>query len=84
VKYRVNRGQKFVIGGYVPSDPFESLIVAYYECDKLIYVAKVGNGFVPWVRREVARRFKGLEITACPFANLPEKKRTMWALSRKK
>jgi ATP-dependent DNA ligase len=74
VKYRVNRGQEFVIGGYVPSDPFESLVVGYYEGDKLIYVAKVRNGFVPQVRREVARRFKGLEIPICPFANLPEKK----------
>jgi ATP-dependent DNA ligase len=82
VKYRVNRGQEFVIGGYVPSDPFESLIVGYYEGDKLIYVAKVRNGFVPQVRREVARRFKGLEIAACPFANLPEKKRTQWALTK--
>jgi ATP-dependent DNA ligase len=82
VKYRVNRAQEFVIGGYVPSDPFESLIVGYYEGDKLIYVAKVRNGFVPRVRREVARRFKGLEISDCPFANLPEKKRTMWALTK--
>src|SRR5262245_41467572 len=82
VKYRVNRGQEFVIGGYVPSDPFESLIVGYYEGDKLIYVAKVRNGFVPQVRRDVARRFKGLEISVCPFANLPEKKRTMWALTK--
>jgi ATP-dependent DNA ligase len=56
--------------------------VGYYERDKLIYVAKVRNGFVPRVRREIARRFKSLEITACPFANLPEKKRTMWALTR--
>ena len=82
VKYRVNRGQEFVIGGYVPSDPFESLIVGYYKGDKLIYVAKVRNGFVPRVRREVARRLKGLEIPDCPFANLPEKKRTMWALTK--
>jgi ATP-dependent DNA ligase len=82
VKYRVNRGQEFVIGGYVPSDPFESLIVGYYQRDKLIYVAKVRNGFVPRVRREVAQRFKGLEIPDCPFANLPEKKRTMWALTK--
>jgi ATP-dependent DNA ligase len=66
----------------VPSDPFESLIVRYYEGDKLIYVAKVRNGFVPQVRRDVARRFKGLEIPVCPFANLPEKKRTMWALTK--
>jgi hypothetical protein len=38
-----------VIRGYVPSDPFESLIVGYYERDKMIYVAKVRNGFVPRV-----------------------------------
>src|SRR5437016_13987922 len=37
---------------------------------------------VPLVRREVYRKFKGLEIDACLFANLPEKKRTMWALTR--
>jgi ATP-dependent DNA ligase len=24
---------------------------------------------------------RGLEIDTCPFANLPEKKRTMWALT---
>jgi ATP-dependent DNA ligase len=70
VKYRVNRGQEFAIGGYVPADPFESFIVGYYQRDKLIYVAKVRNGFIPRVRRDVARRFKGLEIAACPFANL--------------
>jgi ATP-dependent DNA ligase len=58
VKYRVNRGQEFVIGGYVPADPFDSLIVGYNGGDKLYYVAKVRNGFVPQVRREVPRRFK--------------------------
>jgi bifunctional non-homologous end joining protein LigD len=36
---------------------------------------------VPHVRREVFKSFKGLEIAACPFANLPEKRRTMWALT---
>src|SRR5262249_60018772 len=82
VKYRVNRGQEFVVGGYVSSEPLESLIVGYYERDKLIYAAKGRKGFVPQVRRDVARRFKGLEISTCPFANLPEKKRTMWALTK--
>jgi ATP-dependent DNA ligase len=61
---------------------FDALIVGYYEGEKLYYVGKVRNGFVPQVRREVYRKLKGLEIDACPFANLPEKKRTMWALTR--
>jgi bifunctional non-homologous end joining protein LigD len=82
VKYRINRGQEFVIGGYVPADPIDSLIVGRYEADKLHYVAKVKNGFVPRIRQEVYRRVKGLQIDTCPFANLPEKKRTQWALTR--
>jgi len=82
VKYKVNRGQEFVIGGYTPGNPFDALIVGYYEDDSLLYAAKVRNGFVPSVRREMARQFKGLELDTCPFANLPEKKRTRWALSK--
>ena len=82
VKYKVNRGQEFVIGGYTPGNPFDALIVGYYEGERLLYAAKVRNGFVPQVRREVARRFKGLEIDTCLFANLPERKRTQWALTK--
>jgi hypothetical protein len=47
------------------------LIIGYYEGEKLLYAAKVRNGFVPLVRREVATRFKGLEIDTSPFVNLP-------------
>jgi DNA ligase D-like protein (predicted ligase) len=80
VKYKVNQGQEFVIGGYTPGNPLDALIVGYYEGERLLYVAKVRNGFVPQLRREVAKRFKGLQIDTCPFANLPERKRTQWAL----
>jgi bifunctional non-homologous end joining protein LigD len=47
-----------------------------------MYAARVRNGLVPRVRREVASRFKGLEIDTCRFANLAEKKRTQWALTK--
>ena len=82
VKYRINRGQEFVIGGYTSGNPFDSLIVGYYQSGKLYYAAKVRNDFVPLVRHQVFKRFKGLEIDSCPFVNLPEKKRTQWALTR--
>jgi DNA ligase D-like protein (predicted ligase) len=82
VKYKVNKSQEFVIGGYTPGNPFDAVIVGYYEGDKLYYVAKVRNGFVPRVRQEVYQRFKGLETDSCPFTNLPEKKRTQWALTK--
>ena len=81
-KYKVNRGQEFVGGGYTPGNLFDALIVGYYEGERLLYAAKVRNGFVPLIRREVATRFEGLEIDTCPFANLPEKKRTQWALTK--
>jgi ATP-dependent DNA ligase len=77
VKYKVNQGREFVIGGYTPGNPFDALIVGYYEGERLLYAAKVRNGFVPIVRREVASRFKSLEIDTCPFANLPQKKHPM-------
>ena len=82
VTYKVNRGQEFVIGGFTPGSPFDALVVGYYEGERLLYAAKVRNGFVPQVRRDVASRFKGLEIKTCPFANLPERRRTQWALTR--
>jgi bifunctional non-homologous end joining protein LigD len=70
------------ISGYTPGNPFDALIVGYYDGERLLYAAKVRNGFVPQLRREVATRFKGLKIHTCPFANLPERKRTQWALTK--
>jgi len=76
VKHRVNKGQEFVIGGYrLGGDPFDALIVGYYQNGKLYYAEKVKNGFVPRLRRDVFKRFSGLETDACPFVNLPEKRK---------
>jgi len=82
LKHRIHKGQEFVIGGYVPDNPFDSIMVGYYQDGKLLYAAKVRNGFVPNTRREVASKLKGLQIDTCPFVNLPERKRTQWALTR--
>jgi len=82
LKYRINKGQEFVIGGYVPDNPLDSVIVGYYQEGKLYYAAKVRNGFVPRTRWKVFQRIRGLEIDTCPFANLPERKRTQWALTQ--
>ena len=67
VKHRINKGQEFVIGGYVPGHPLDSIIVGCYDDGKLFFAAKVRNGFVPRTRREVASRFTGLETDVCPF-----------------
>ena len=82
VKYKINKGQEFVIGGYTPGNPFDAVIVGYYQDGKLLYAGKVRAGFVPHVRWEVMAKMKALKTEACPFANLPEKKRTQWALTK--
>jgi DNA ligase D-like protein (predicted ligase) len=73
VKYKTNKGQELVIGGYKPgTNGFEYLLVGYYEGSDLIFIAKIRNGFTPALRAEVAQRFARLRTTECPFANLPE------------
>jgi bifunctional non-homologous end joining protein LigD len=78
-KMRVNRGQEFVIGGYtIGINPFDALIVGYYQNGTLIYAARTRNGFTPATRQKLFEKFKGLAITECPFQNLPEKKSGRW------
>jgi len=73
VKYKTNKGQELVIGGYKPgANGFEYLLVGYYEGKDLIFIAKIRNGFTPALRREIASHFRALLTSRCPFANLPE------------
>jgi hypothetical protein len=78
---RVNQGQEFVIGGYtVGGTTFDALVFGYYEGEKLRYAGRTRNGFTPRSRAELLSKFKPLEITECPFANLPEKKAGRWGV----
>ena len=78
-KMRVNQGQEFVIAGYTPSPKnFDALVIGHYEGSKLIYAARTRNGFTPASRAELFKKLKPLEISECPFANLPEKKAGRW------
>jgi ATP-dependent DNA ligase len=66
-KYRLNSGQKLVIGGYVPgAHGVESIIVGYYKKSDLIYVARVRNGFVPATRRQVFAKLRPFVVPANP------------------
>ena len=72
-KYKTNKGQELVIGGYKPGTTgFDYLLVGYYEGKDLIFIAKIRNGFTPALRLEIARNFPRLRTSVCPFANLPE------------
>ena len=79
MKMRVNRGQEFVIGGYtLGTRTFDAIVFGYYEGKKLIYVARTRNGFTPATRAALFKKFRGLEIPDCPFANLPEARSGRW------
>jgi DNA ligase D-like protein (predicted ligase) len=78
-KYRLNLQQEFVIGGYTPgANGFDALIVGFYRGKDLLFAARVRAGFVPASRREVFAQIKGLKISKCPFANLPQTEPGRW------
>jgi ATP-dependent DNA ligase len=79
LKWRANRGQEFVIGGYVPaSNAVDSLLVGYYQGRDLIYAGHIRAGLVPESRRALLSHFAGLSIEHCPFRNLPERTKGRW------
>jgi DNA ligase D-like protein (predicted ligase) len=80
-KMRINKGQEFVIGGYTQGPKnFDALIFGYYEDGKLLYAGRTRNGFTPTLRQQLNKRFRELEISECPFANLPEARSGRWGL----
>ena len=79
VKYRTNQAQEFVIGGYIPGTrSFDALIVGVHEGKRLMFVAKVKNGFLPGTQRSILSALRQLETDRCPFANLPEDRTSRW------
>jgi bifunctional non-homologous end joining protein LigD len=70
IKLRTNSEQEFVIGGYIPgAHGFDALLVGVNENNKLIFVAKVKNGFVRLQRNEIFPKLKKLVRSNCPFSN---------------
>src|SRR5215470_1883447 len=80
-KMRINKGQEFVIGGYTAGPKtFDAIIFGYYEGKKLLYAGRTRNGFTPMLREQLQKQFRSLEISECPFTNLPEEKSGHWGL----
>ena len=80
VKLKLARQQEFVIGGYRPdgSIGLDSLLVGYYQDRGLMFAGKVRAGFIPHVRREVVEKLTPLNVSKCPFANLPDPGAGRW------
>ncbi len=72
----MNKGQELVIGGYrLSKDNFDNLAVGYYdERDRLVFIAKIKNGFTPGLKKQIFDHLRKLETKICPFDNLPEPK----------
>jgi bifunctional non-homologous end joining protein LigD len=78
-KWRANRGQEFVIGGYIPNgDAIDSMLVGYNVRRELTYAASVRAGIAPEVRRALAPHFEALSTARCPFVNLPDGGEGRW------
>ena len=76
---RISQGQDFVIAGYTPSAKnFDAIIFGYYDAGRLIYAGRTRSGFTPSSRQQLFKRFKGLEMEKCPFANLLAVKSGRW------
>ena len=79
IKYRTNKAQEFVIGGFIPGTRgFDALIVGVHQGKGLMFVAKVKNGFLPRTQRDILSALRKLETDQCPFANLPEDRTSRW------
>jgi bifunctional non-homologous end joining protein LigD len=79
VKVRFAKHQELVIGGFKPNATgFDSLLMGYYDGAKLVCAGKVRNGFTPHLRADVFRELQPLQVTRCPFANLPSSKSSHW------
>jgi len=82
LKYRVHKGQEFCHWRIRTRQSFRfdhCWLLPRRKADVCCQGAERVRGSYP---REVATKLKGWEIDTCPFANLPERKRTQWALTR--
>jgi bifunctional non-homologous end joining protein LigD len=78
IKLKLSPEQEFVIGGFKRGSPLESLVVGYYSEGKLLCAGKVRQGLNPRNRRELAQLLRPLAVEKCPFANLPNARKSHW------
>ena len=63
LKWRANRGQEFVLCGYVPNGGvLDSILVGYYDGRDLVYAAGVRAGIPAEFRRVLLPHFEELPI----------------------
>jgi DNA ligase D-like protein (predicted ligase) len=72
LKFKCERGQEFVIGGFTAPrrsrEEFGALLLGYYRDGELIYAGKVGTGFDRAMLRELGTEMRRRERPTRPFA----------------
>jgi bifunctional non-homologous end joining protein LigD len=77
LKFKIDKAQELVIGGYKPdARSFQSILVGYYEAKKLIFADKVRQGFNPGSRQRLLKAMRPLITKNCPFDNLPSSRKS--------
>ncbi len=78
-KFKVHLRQEFVIGGYKPENRnFQSIVVGYYEHNKLRFAARVRAGFTAAQRAALFEILHPLKVEKCPFTDLPSSRTGHW------
>jgi DNA ligase D-like protein (predicted ligase) len=74
LKFKCERGQELVVGGY--TDPqgsrsgFGALLLGYFDDGELRFAGKVGTGFDEATLADISGRLKKLETSSAPFADM--------------
>ncbi len=73
LKFKCERGQEMVVGGYTPPKgsriELGALLVGSYDGDELRYAGKVGTGFDDATLRDLGERLRALHREQSPFAD---------------
>jgi bifunctional non-homologous end joining protein LigD len=78
-KFKLQHRQEFVVGGFKPEGRnFQSLVVGYFQGDRLCFAGRVRAGLTQAHRSVVFERLKPLRVDVCPFADLPTGKTGHW------
>ena len=76
VKSKCSSRQEMVIGGFSPSEArpgaVASLLVGYWEGDRLVYAGKVGTGMTDALATDLRNRLETLTRKTMPFADVPK------------
>ncbi|MGQ4274711.1 DNA ligase D [Terrihabitans sp. B22-R8] len=86
LKVKCTERAEFVVGGYVPSTVSRkgigSLVLGYYEGERLIHAGRVGTGFTEKVSRDLFNALDAIKASASPFAaklSAEERRGVKWA-----